>query len=377
MERPIRRCDTFGFHSPVRLHYGEGLVDRLGEFAGGAPRVLVVTGRASARASGLLDRVCAALGGREVAVFDRVEPNPSIETVEAGAQVAAEAKTDLVVGVGGGSALDAAKVVAVLAANGGGFREHFGKDSYPHPPIPVLAVPTTCGTGSEMNHYAIITDRQAAGGGDKVNFSSAHTFPQAALLDPTVLNAMPAEVLVGTALDAFTHAFEGYTSRRSQPAADALAEEAMGLILTHLPRAAAGDADSKGCLLYAAALAGIVIAHTGTTMLHAMGYYLTLQHGIPHGMANALLLPALLEHLHTHLPDKVRAVLQLLPGGADKPDMTRYLHDLGIDTALSAHGIAADELGTWAAYVAAKGNTAQTAGHVDEATILGLLRERL
>ena len=384
MAHSIGIDDAFDFRSPVQLHYSRGAIDRLGDVAATAQRVLVVTGRSSARKSGVLDRVCSALAGREVAVFDQVEPNPSIDTTQRGAAMAAATKADLVIGLGGGSAMDAAKVVAVLGANeeggndgngGKGFREHFGKESYPSPPIRMIAVPTTCGTGSEANHYAIITDPDAADWGDKINFSGPLTYPAVGVLDPTVLDLIPRDILVATAMDAFTHAFEGYTSRRSQPLADTLAAEAMALILQHLPAAAEGDEQAKGNLLYASCLAGIVIAHTGTTMLHALGYYLTLRHGVPHGLANAVLLPVLLDYLQDHIPDKVGAATAALPDGGDAAGMTRFLNGLGIDTALSAHGIVPGELETWAEYAAGKGNTPQTVGQPDSRAVLALLQK--
>jgi len=374
MIHPVRMDAAFDFCCPVKLHYGRGAIDRLGEFAEGAGRVLLVTGQASARKSGLLQRARKALAPRAVTVFDGVEPNPSIETVQRGAKLAVESEADLVVGMGGGSAMDAAKAIAAIAPNGGDFRRELGKRRLANPPIRLLAVPTTCGTGSEANHYAIITDARA---NDKVNFSGPQTYPAAGILDPTVLDSVGRHILVGTALDAFSHALEGYTSRRSQPAAETLALEAMGLILRHLPAAADGDREAKANLLFASALAGIVIAHSGTTMLHAMGYYLTLRHGIPHGKANAILLPALMEHLEVHLHDKLSAVLELLPvGRRDLEAMSRYIEDLGVQTALSAHGVNADEFSAWADYVLTKPNTAATVGVVDKKTLLGLLRAR-
>jgi len=363
----------FEFRSPVKLCFAAGAVDRVGEFAAGTERVLVVTGRSSARKSGLLDRACAALADKKVTVFDQVEPNPSIETCERGANLAVEAAADLVIGLGGGSAMDAAKVIAAIAPNSGSFRTEYDKASYANPPIRLLAIPTTCGTGSEANQYAIITD---TGANDKVNFSSDHTYPAVAVLDPTVLDGIPREILVATAIDAFTHAFEGFTSRRSQPVPSALAAEAMGLILHHLPRAADGDRDGKANLLYASSLAGIVIAHTGTTMLHALGYYLTLRHDVPHGKANAALIPLLLEHLETVIPDKVRSVLDLLPeGGRSRGGFAEYLNRLGIETALRAHGVQSGELDDYADYVLTKSNAAATVGTVDKRTLVALLRK--
>ena len=210
---------------------------------------------------------------------------------------------------------------------------------------------------------------------DKVNFASPRTYPALAILDPTVLEGLPAEIMVATALDAFTHALEGYTSRRSQPLADALAMQAMGLVLRHLAPAAAGNREARANLLYASTLAGIVIGQTGTTMLHALGYYLTLRHQIPHGQANAVLIPLLLEHLAKHLPQKVAAVLEMFPRGkGDIAGVRQYLRGLGVATKLSAYGVSRSEFEPWTDYVLAKKNTAWTAGTVDKPTILKLLQ---
>ena len=163
------RDSSFDFCAPVRLHFGTGLIDRLDAFCGNYKRVLIVTGRSSARKTGLLDRTRRALRGKKIQVFDDIEPTPSIETVERGSIQARNLKADLVIGLGGGSQMDAAKAIAALAANKGGFREYYGKPSLPNSPVPVIAIPTTCGTGSESNRYSIITDFARA---DKVNFSN-------------------------------------------------------------------------------------------------------------------------------------------------------------------------------------------------------------
>lgn len=362
---------TFDFGSPVRLHFGEGLIDRFRDFCPEARQILVVSGRSSAIKSGLVDRVVAALPGKQVALFSEVEPNPSIETIERGAALARSLQADLVVGIGGGSALDAAKCIAVLGSNAEGFRALLGRQVYASRPIRMLAVPTTCGTGSEANRYAIITDLQSA---DKVTFEGPHTYPSAGILDPSVLAAIPAGILVDTACDAFTHAFEGYTSRRSQPFSDTLAVEAMALIIGNLPAARDGRADAKASLLYAASLAGIVIDHTATTMLHAMGYYLTLRHGVPHGRANAVFLPVLLSYLERQCPEKLDRVYGMFPPDARGADgVKRYLSRLGIEASPSACGMRRSEAEQFADYVLGKKNTARTVGTVTRETLLELL----
>ena len=353
---------AFDFGSPVRLHFGEGLIDRLAEFCPDAQRILVVSGRNYARRSGLLDRVRRAFDGRTVEFFSEVESNPSIETVERGAAVAATARPDLIVGLGGGSALDAAKCIAVLASNGGDFRSLLGRQEYVNKPIRMMAVPTTCGTGSEANRYAIITDLKDD---DKVTFASQFTYPAIGILDPSVLKHMPATLLVETACDAFTHAFEGYTSRWSQPFSDMLALEAMSLIIRHLPRAIENDPLAKSSLLYASSLAGIVIDHTGTTVLHAMGYYLTLRHGVSHGKANALFLPDLFLYLERELPDKLYDVYALFPEGMRSPEGVRqFLHGMGVVAWPSTCGKGSEDAEKFADYVLCRKNTVRTAGTV-------------
>ncbi len=374
MAETIRANSTFHFLSPVRLHFERGGIEKLGEFAGDAKSVLIVIGQGSARRSGLLGRVVKALGDRQTTVFDGVEPNPSIATCEKGALAARAARADLVIGLGGGSAMDAAKVMAALAPNSGSFREEFGKPAYANPPLRTFAIPTTCGTGSEANHFAIITDHDAD---DKINFSSRQTYPELSILDPSVLDSLPREVLVYTAFDAFSHAFEGYTSLWCTPLGNALALEAMGLIVPALPLAAAGDPDAKANLLYASAIAGVVIAHSGTTMLHALGYYLTLHHGVPHGLSNAVGMPLLMTHLQQAAPEKLAQILPLFPAGESRgiAAVDDYLRALDVEPRFAAHGATEADLEPWAHYTVNKNITPRTAGAPDKGQVIELLRQ--
>lgn len=375
MPYPIRDGSEFTFHAPVKLHHARGAIDRLGELLPPARRILLVTGQGSARRTGLLARVQAALAGHDhVEVFEGVEPNPSVATVQRGAEIARQRMSDLVIGLGGGSALDAAKVIAALATNEGGFAANAPLEALPAAPLPMVAVPTTCGTGSEANRYAIITDPTRGEMGDKVNFSTDQTYPALGVLDPSVLDALPDDILIDTALDAFCHALEGYTSRRSQPLPDALAAEAMALVIGQLPAAVAGDRDARANLLWASAIAGVVINHTGTTVLHALGYYLTLKLGIPHGRANAMLVPVLLDYLREQIPAKVRHVLSLFDAASPSlPAVRAYLDRLGVESRLSDRGFGKADLGPIIEYTINKRNTALTVGTVDQAVLNDLL----
>jgi alcohol dehydrogenase class IV len=374
MNTELHADTRFDFHSPVHLHFGRGLLDDLGQFCKDARSILLVTGRNSARENGFTDRILSALKDRRVSVFAEVEPNPSIETVEQGATVAREIHADLVIGLGGGSAMDAAKIIAVLATNEGGMATVFSLPDCENTPAGNIAVPTTCGTGSEANRYAIITDRQLH---DKTTVQNRRTYPALGILDPSVLDNIPVDLLTGTAFDAFAHAFEGYTSLRAQPFADMLALEAMGLVLRLLPAAADGDREAKAELLYAATVAGIVINHTGTTLVHGMGYYLTLKHGIPHGAANAMLLPILFEHLDNLGMEKMRAVYSLLPGREKSlSGFEKYLAGLGVDTSLSGNGILPAEFDQFADYVLGRKNTARTPGTLDKRGLISFFESR-
>jgi len=363
----------FDFASPVRISFGEGLVEKVADYLGGTRKVLIVTGRRSAAESGLTKRIITALKGAEYKVFDRAEPNPSISTVEEGARTAIEFEADAVIGAGGGSAMDAAKAIAALAANRADFDSMQSGAGTSRPSVRTIMIPSTCGTGSESNRYAIITDTRK---NDKINFSSPLTYPSVGLLDPTVMEGIPRQILVSTAFDAFTHAFEGFVSLRSQPFSDLIAKEAMPMILSNMVPAAEGERAAMGKLLYASCLAGIVIDHTGTTILHALGYYLTLRHGVPHGTANAALLPVLFAHMEEADRNKMKDAYSCFPDFFQTPDRARsFIKEMGIGVSLSDYGIGETELDDLIAYTLPKKNTAATRGPVTAERLRALLRK--
>lgn len=326
---------NFGFYMPTEVVFGEGVVDQVGEIATRwGKRALVVTGRRSARESGALERVEKSLSeaGAACILFDRVTPNPSVEMVAEGARYARETEADLIVAIGGGSPMDAGKGIAIFATNEGAVREYFGVKTYPEPPLPILTIPTTAGTGSEVTEYAIITDLQSK---DKKSLASPAIFPKVAVADPTLTCTMSPEITVDTGIDALTHAAEGYLAKRATPLSDALALESMRIIRRSLKRVweDGEDLGARSELLYASMLAGMVIAQTGTTMLHGMGYPLTVFHGIPHGHANGMLLPYVLAFDREAVPEKVDRITELF--GSTLDDLQRFEEELGLSTDLS------------------------------------------
>lgn len=303
----------FQFHIPTALYFGKGCIpEHSSEFSGLGAKAFLVTGRHSARVSGALGDVEEALRreGAEWMQFDGVENNPSLKTVRKAGKAAREFGADFIVGIGGGSAIDAAKAVAVLAAGDVApenlFRNRFGRV------LPIAAVPTTSGTGSEATPYSVLLCPEQE---TKLSFGSARTFPRCAFLDPSYTDSLGRESTVDTAVDAFTHLLESYCSKRSTPLSACLALEGLASFGACLP-ALLGDSVAgreRELLMYASLLGGVSIAQTGVTIAHGMGYCYTYFHGIPHGKANGLLMKPYLAYVSGLLPEKIRGVLSVLP----------------------------------------------------------------
>ena len=284
----------FRYFVPVEIYGGEDCVRKnAAVFARCGSRALIVTGKSSAKNGSLAD-VAAVLeaNGQEYAVFDSVPPNPTVQSVEEGAALARRFGAGFIVAVGGGSPMDAAKAIAVLArqlAPEGIFAHKIGEDV-----LPMLHIPTTAGTGSEVTPYAIITNDEKQ---TKTSISAPSLFPKAAFLDGKYMKDLPQSVTVNTALDAVSHAVEGMLSVRAGGMSDLFAKQALILLMGEYESLLAGSYTPAGRqnLLYGSTLAGMVIANTGTTPVHGMGYSLTYFHGVPHGRANGLLLPNFLK----------------------------------------------------------------------------------
>jgi alcohol dehydrogenase class IV len=366
---------SFSYCMPTKIVLKPGAVEDLGDLIPSVKGVLVVTGRSFARRTGLCDRLEGILrkaGVRKV-TFAAASPNPTVSEVEAAAKLARENEAGLVIGLGGGSAMDAAKAAAVVATNPRPLMELFPVHRFDHAPLPLVCIPTTAGTGSETTQYAIINDDE---GSDKFNLNSPRTFPIVALLDPELSLTMPADVTAGTGLDALSHALEGYISRRSQPLADCLALESIQAIRRNLQTAVQhpGDLAARAGMLYAASLAGMVIAQAGTTALHALGYYLTLRYEVPHGTANGALLCHYLKFVERTSPEKIARVYSIFDAGQEgRLALKRFVESLGLSTKLTAYGVTGKDLDSFTEYVMGKSNVPHTPGSVRPSDIRELL----
>lgn len=301
--------NRFGYFMPTRMVFGQGVVQDAGASLALGKKALIVTGRASARLSGALDDVLAVLPG-EYVIFDRVENNPSVETVIQGGALAKAEGCDYVLAIGGGSPLDAAKVMAVLAVNDAHPLELY-QSGWKKRALPIVAIPTTAGTGSEVTQYAVLTIEEEE---TKRGLGGPDLFPQVAYLDPKYTESLPLDVTVDTAVDALSHLVESYLSKRATAASDLVALQGLALWGTAIPALRQGTVDlqTRDALLLASSLGGIAIAQTGTTLVHALGYSLTYYDGLPHGRANAVCMRAYLEYTQSVAPEKIDTVLELL-----------------------------------------------------------------
>ncbi|MDQ2784367.1 MAG: iron-containing alcohol dehydrogenase, partial [Chloroflexota bacterium] len=286
------------FHAPTRVIFGSGTVQTTGRevAALGGNAALIVTDRGVVNA-GLLDGVRASLAAADVSatVFDAVEPNPSIGTVGAALAAYQSGGCNAIVAVGGGSPMDVAKAVGILATNGGAIADYEGKPDAVRTDLPpFVCVPTTCGTGSEVTPFAVITDDARHW---KMSIASPRAVPRVAIIDPDLFLKMPAPLIAATGMDALTHAIESYTNQNVQPFADAFDIHAIRLIGTYLrPAVANGNREAMAHMAVAATMAGMGFSQNRLGIVHAISHPVTSYVGTPHGVANAILLPYVMEY---------------------------------------------------------------------------------
>lgn len=317
---------TWTFHTATQLLFGRAAVAQIGYEAKriGVARLLVVTDRTLVSA-GIAAAVVKPLEAAGVAleVFDGGEPEPSIELAESLLEMARRFQPDGVLGLGGGSNMDLAKIVAACLAHGGGPRDYVGEDKLPGPVLPLLCVPTTAGTGSEVSAASVLTDKANH---VKVGLLSNYLRPRLALVDPELTLSCPRKVTADSGIDALTHAIEAYTAvdnaefplppgERStyqgrHPMGDMLAEKAIGLVGRHLRRAVdkPDDYEAREGMALAATLAGMAFSNVGVAIVHALEYPIGGAVHCSHGAGNGLLLPYVMRY---NLPPRKREFAQI------------------------------------------------------------------
>jgi alcohol dehydrogenase len=285
--------ENWNYFMPTRIRFGWGCIGEIKELVEslGGGSVFLVTGKRSARQSGVIDRICESLGPQKVIAFDRVEENPTIETVDTGAQHCRQGGCGVVVGLGGGSSLDAGKAIAMLQKNSGSVREYLdGERTCKLKGLPYIAIPTTSGTGSEVTPFAVISH---PGKKTKPAIAPAHMFPDLALVDPQLTVSMPPAVTASSGLDALDQAIEGFWSKRANAMTRSLSGRAIVLAMRNLETAFRDkDPEAVTNMALASHLTGIQMSQIANTAIHPLSYPFTIDYGVSHGFACAIFLPA-------------------------------------------------------------------------------------
>ena len=306
------------FYLPTKVITGKEAVSKNAAlFSDFGKRCIIVTGKSSAIACGALSDVTDALEryNIEYTVFDKIMQNPEIACCAEGGALAREFHAEFVIGIGGGSPLDAAKAIAVYATNDIDDNALYSAD-WENPPLPVIAVGTTAGTGSEVTQVAVITDKN----GKKKSFRHDKCFPALSLGDPRYLSHMPERVMRSTAIDALSHCLESYFIVNSTELSRAAAVTGIDKICRAFNEMIGGKAPDEAMLedVYEASLyGGYAISVTGTAFPHALGYFLSEDHGIPHGTACGIYLPEFIKYNEIHAPELSEALYKKINTDAD------------------------------------------------------------
>jgi len=294
------------FRTTRRILFGLGAVEKIGIEAQllKAKKVLIITDKGVIQ-SGLLEGIEKSLqsAGLPFVIFDGVEPDPRIEVVEKSVEKAKKEGIDLIIGLGGGSSLDIAKVTSIMITNPGKIDSFFGIDLVPNPGIPVILIPTTAGTGSEVTPIAILSDTKEK---LKKGIVSAYFFPGVAIVDPKLTIGLPPSVTAFTGMDALTHAIEAFYSINATDLSDLLAVRAMELLSKNIRMAFAHGENllARSNVMEGSLLAGIAFANAGVGAVHAFAYPIGGEFHLAHGLTNTLMLPYVMRYNIMGCPSK-------------------------------------------------------------------------
>jgi len=310
---------AFTINQPTRIHFGCGQLKNLPEVVKGegGSRVFVVVDP-GLQAAGIAEKITAPLDQTEIpyVLYTNVDPEPGLRLADEGAAKAKEFGADCVIGAGGGSAMDVAKAISILLTNGGNAEDYLGLGKISKAGVPKIMIPTTAGTGAEVTFTAVFINEKT---GSKGGMNGDPLYPDATLLDPDLTLSLPQMVTAATGIDAFTHALEAFVSTQAHHISDMYALEAIALISRNLPVAYAnGDnKEARSNMLMGSLLAGKALATAGVGLVHAMAYPLGGMYNIPHGLANAVLLPYVVDYNIIGNPDKFTEVAELMGYDSD------------------------------------------------------------
>ena len=380
----------FSYFLPVHIQFGWDKVDSVADFVKPyGNKALIVTGRTSAKKSGLYDRVTAKLDAAHIehVLFDQVDANPLTTTALDGAALAKSESCDMVIAIGGGSIMDCAKGIAFMAVNEGDINDYIFNRKTSDKALPLIVIPTTCGTGSEGNGFGVLTNPKT---GDKKSLRCNAIVPKVSIVDPAVMGTMSPHVLASVGFDALCHNIEAYTSKTAQPFTDALAHYAVTLLaqyLVPLYKHVKAMAEGKSAVLnetqltkawesvtLASTIGGMVINTAGVTLAHGMEHPASGLKDITHGVGLAVIEPVAVEYTWSANPDKFGALARIFNhgDGSELGEALRLIvHDLDLTTNLTELGFTKKDI-PWLVdnvYVVATGNIANTVADVSREDI--------
>lgn len=388
----------FSYFLPVNIQFGWNKVDYVADFVKPyGKKALIVTGRTSAKKSGLYDRVVAKLDAAHIdyVLFDQVDANPLTTTALDGAALAKSESCDMVIAIGGGSIMDCAKGIAFMAVNEGDINDYIFNRKSSDNALPLIVIPTTCGTGSEGNGFGVLTNPET---GDKKSLRCNAIVPKVSIVDPAVMGTMPPHVLASVGFDALCHNIEAYTSKTAQPFTDALAHYAVTLLaqyLVPLYNHVKVIADGKPKILneqqvtkawesitLASTIGGMVINTAGVTLGHGMEHPASGLKDITHGVGLAVIEPVAVEYTWSANPEKFNALARIFNhgDGSELGEALRLIvHELDLTTNLTELGFTKKDI-PWLVdnvYVVATGNIANTVAEISRKDIEILYKKML
>ena len=386
----------FSYFLPVNIQFGWNKVDSVADYvASYGKKALIVTGRTSAKKSGLYDRVVAKLETAHIdyVLFDQVDANPLTTTALEGAALAKSESCDMVIAIGGGSIMDCAKGIAFMAINDGDINDYIFNRKSSDNALPLIVIPTTCGTGSEGNGFGVLTNPET---GDKKSLRCNAIVPKVSIVDPAVMGTMPPHVLASVGFDALCHNIEAYTSKTAQPFTDALSYYAVTLLaqyLVPLYKHVKAVANGKPEVLnekqltkawesvtLASTIGGMVINTAGVTLAHGMEHPASGLKDITHGVGLAVIEPVVVEYTWSANPDKFGALARIFNhgDGSELGEALRFIvHDLDLTTNLTELGFTKKDI-PWLVdnvYVVATGNIANTVAEINRKDIEELYKK--
>lgn len=339
----------FNYFLPVNIVFGSGKVLETGELTRPyGKKALIVTGKSSAKKSGLYDKVNDSLkaAGLETALFDKVSQNPLTTTAQEGADFAKANGCDVVVAIGGGSIMDCAKAIAFLSKNDGDINDYIYNRLRSDDALPLVLIPTTCGTGSEGNGFAVLTNPD---NGDKKSLRCNAIVAKVSIVDPECMMTMPKKVLASVTFDALCHNIEAYTSKIAQPLTDALSLYAIELIANNLVSVYNGTGNKKEWenITMASTIGGMVINTAGVTLAHGMEHPASGLKNIVHGQGLAALTPVVIDASYKGDEEKFGNIAEIFGGksAADCADKIReLLKAIDLECKLSDLGITEEDI---------------------------------